>query len=676
MIKQRYSIGVSIRWILMLLLFIPSVVTGNNSRYVNLFIGTAGDHGQVDPAACVPYGMVRICPDSQPRSHSGYDYDVEKISGFSVNRLSGIGCGGAGGNLCLKPASLKDSLRIDKKTEKAIPGYYTVTCDNGVKCQFTATHNVAVEHYTFSKKAPHILSLDFGSSFTKVIDLSYRIVSTTEIEGYIHAGNTCDHGGYKLYFSMSTDHPFRIETQDKRCAQLSFESKVDKNVEVRIALSPIDVQTAKQERQLIAEKSFKVIQREASARWEDLLSRVDIKATETEKVLFYTSLYRVFLSPANVTSANGDYLGTDGNRYSADGFTYYSSWSMWDSYRTKFPFIAFLDRKTMKDICRSLAELYKNGKEDWATDYESTPTVRTEHSLVVLLDAFNKKNITQTVLSEAYSGIAKDIKTFRTDRPDQAFETAIDYWAFSNIAKILHHDSIANAYDLLSKELFDNTWKTEFEHIDTSFIKMRNNGLYQGTRWQYRWALPQYIDRMAESVGGKDKLNHQLSYFFDNNLNNQGNEPGIHAPYLFNRLGNPQKSQSVVTKMLTEKTTHLYGGNAEYPTPVYRKIFEAAPNGFLPEMDEDDGTMSAWYAFSTIGLFPLIVGDPIYEIVSPLYDSISIKLCDDKLLRIIAKNRKTKLDPIKSIRFNNKQIDNYSINYNDLMSGGLLMLEY
>ncbi|MHB9142131.1 MAG: glycoside hydrolase family 92 protein, partial [Paludibacter sp.] len=116
---------------------------------VNLFIGTAGDNGQVDPGAAVPFGMVRVCTDSDPRSHAGYDYSVDKIAGISVNRLSGVGCSGAGGNLSIKPSEPEFELLKFRQSEKAAPGYYETSFNNGVKVQLTATRNIAIERYFF-----------------------------------------------------------------------------------------------------------------------------------------------------------------------------------------------------------------------------------------------------------------------------------------------------------------------------------------------------------------------------------------------------------------------------------------------------------------------------------------------------------------------------------------------
>lgn len=646
------------------------------SEYVRLFMGTAGDNGQVDPAACVPYGMVRVSPDSDPRNHAGYDYDVYKISGFSVNRISGIGCSGAGGNISIKPAKKNAEVSMDKALEDAYPGYYTVTLDNKIKAEFTATNNIAIERYHYLMWKEAHMTMDFASSFTKVLDSKYEIISDNEIQGYIHAGNTCDHGAYKLYFNINVSKPFKVEAKHEHEVELSFKTDEFRPVEVRIALSPISAEAAKMENEKIKDITFDQAKKQAADAWENILSRVEVKkGDETDRILFYTSLYRVFLSPANVTSSDGKFLATDGKVYPKEDFTYYSCWSIWDTYRTKFPLITLLDPKSMRDFANSLCNLYVYGKKDWATQFESTPTVRTEHSIVVLLDAY-KKGIQGINLEKAYEGMKKEMENLPTNRPDLLLESCMDWWAMGQIAEILGKSEDAKHYSNKAKDTFIQTWNKEFKDIDDSFAKMRDNGLYQGTRWQYRWALPQFLDEMTGSLGGKEKLIEQLDYFFENNLFNQGNEVGIHAPFIFNRLGQYDKAQKNVSRIIKEDLEHRYGGNAEYPTPYKGKPFKLDTKGYMPEMDEDDGTMSAWYVFSSIGLYPLVVGEPWYEISSPLHDEINIRLDNGKKLSIKTKNRKTPDMTIKQVKFNGNIISDFRINHNDLIKGGSLELEY
>lgn len=657
-------------------LFTPSSsFAQKKGEHVKLLIGTAGDNGQVDPAACVPYGMIRVSPDSDPRSHVGYDYEVSQISGFSVNRISGIGCGGAGGNLSVKPSKRDVKVSINKDYELVSPGYYAAALDNSIKVEVTATNNVAFEryHYPIWKEAP--MYINFASSFTKVLDVKYEIVSENEIQGYIHAGNTCDHGAYKLFFNLTTNKSFKVVSRGERDVELSFNSDELRPVEVRIAVSPIDMETARKENKNVEKLTFEQVQKQAADAWENILSRIDVKGgTEEEQVLFYTSLYRVFLSPANVTSMDGKYLATDGNIYPKEDFVYHSCWSMWDTYRTKFPLITLLDAKSTRNFANSLCKLYVYGKKDWATQFESTPTVRTEHSIVVLLDAY-RKGIPNIHLKEAYEGMKKEMDNLPTSRPDQILETCIDWWAMAQIAEILGKNEDAKYYSDKSKNTFIETWNKDFKNVDNSFAKMRDNGLYQGTRWQYRWALPQYLDYMLESLG-RETLDVQLDFYFANNLFNQSNEVGLHAPYLFNRIGEYEKAQKNVRRIIKDDLEHIYGGNAEYAKPYVGRPFKADFRGFLPEMDEDDGTMGAWYVFSNIGLYPLIVGEPWYEITSPFFDNITISLDNGKKVNIKTKNRKSPNDAIKQVRFNKNIISDFRINHNELIKGGTLELEY
>jgi len=649
----------------------------DNSSLVNLFIGTSGDNGQVDPGATVPFGMVRVCPDSDPRSHSGYDYSVENISGISVNRMSGVGCGGAGGNICIRPALRRTyDLHILKHTEKAIPGYYETMLNNGVKVELTANRNVALERYTFPKGEESILTINFTSSFEHFISGSHRVSGRSQIEGDVESTNVCNHGRYKLFYNLVSNCPFIIKSDVDGQMVLSFDNRKSIPIEIRVSLSSVDQSSANKENNLIEKVSFEKIKSKAASLWEEKLSKISVKSLNTDDLaIFYTSLYRMYLSPVNVTSSDGQYLGTDGQVHTATESEYYSSWSIWDTYRTKFPLLVLMEPATMRDICQSLVTLYQTGKENWSTNFESTPTVRTEHAMILLLDAY-KKGIQGIRFKSCYTQICKDAENLPMGTPDQKLESACDLWALAQIADIIGERNDAEKYRKLSEELFKNTWMKEFMTIDESYTKMKNNGLYQGTRWQYRWAAPQYLDKMIEWVGGQDTLNSQLTQFFEEHLYNQGNEPDIHVPYIFNKLGSPEKTQKVVRDLLSNEIIHKYGGNAEYPTPYFGRAYKNDPKGYCPEMDEDDGTMGAWYVFSSMGIYPMVVGKAEYELTSPLFDQITIKLPNEKTFTINTINRTSPDAPIKRITLNGTEYSTYQLSHDAIMQGGILNFEY
>ena len=650
----------------------PSVA--QNTKYVNLFIGTSGDNGQVAPGSAAPFGMVCVCPDNDPRSHAGYDYAVTKVSGISVNRLSGVGCSGGGGNLRIRPVAPSQELHIKKSREKATPGYYSTAFTNGIKTELTATNAMAVERYKFPRSLSAALWIDFASTFEDVATCHYKRISETCIEGYVQAKNVCGHGRYKLYFSLNTSHPFQLEEQKETTACLTFGKKV-RSVEVRIGLSALSSELASWECARWEKMDFEDVKSRTADQWEKQLSAIDVKGgKKDDRVIFYTSLYRTYLSPADVSSPDGAYLGTDGKVYISEDFRYYSNWSLWDTFRTKFPLLVLTEPAKMRDMATSLIHLYATGKKDWSTGFESTPTVRTEHAVILLLDAY-RKGITNLDFRKGYAGMKQEMERLPMRSPDQKMESAYDLWAMAKIAEIIGEKADSEQYRQRSVSLFEETWKKEFMNVTPAFEVMKNNGLYQGTRWQYRWAAPQYIDKMIEWVG-QDSLRLQLTYFFDHHLYNQGNEPDIHVPYLFNRLGAPEKTQQIVRSLMTEPMIHKYGGNSEFKTPYLGKAFKNAPEGYSPEMDEDDGTMSAWYVFGAMGLYPLLVGDEYYDLTSPLFDRVLLRLTNGNVLTIQTEGRKKKDAPIKSIHFNGKKIADYRISHNELIKGGELIYNY
>lgn len=650
--------------------------TAQNEKYVNLFLGTSGDHGQMSPAAAVPFGAIAVGPDSSPNSHVGYDYAVPTISGVSINRVSGVGCSGTGGNLSVRPALPNVELKIVKGSEVAHPGYYETMFDNGVKGEFTATKNMAVERYIFPADGRRLLYVNFLASVdTHNVAAAYEVKSDNEIKGHVDSPTACSRGSYRLYFNFSVNCPFKVVESNSTNALLEFADDVD-DVEVRIAVSAVGQAAADDIAKDWSAYSFKKLHKMACAEWREKLNQIQVEgSTEDQRTIFYTLLYRVYLSPMDVTTNDGRYKATDGKIYNADGFNYYTSWSMWDSFRTKFPLLTIIEPEASQDIVMSLLHQYRTGKANWATPHESAPTVRTEHSGVVILDAW-RKGIRNVDLKVGYEGMKREAAhdlLYRT--PDQRLESSYDLWALAHIAEILGEKEDAAKYMSKADSLFDATWPTEFMTIRDDFTKMRGNGLYQGTRWQYRWAAPHCFDKMIALVG-KEKLAEQIDYFFKNDLFNQGNEPDIHTPLLYNVFGNPEGSQRLVRDLLTkEDMIHRYGGNAEYPTPFVGRAFQNKLDGFAPEMDEDDGTMSAWYVFCSMGFYPVVVGENTYEMVSPLYDKIKIH-SGANTITIRTEGRKSANDLIRSIEIDGKPMEGFTLSHDVFLKDTKITIRY
>ena len=143
-------------------------------------------------------------------------------------------------------------------------------------------------------------------------------------------------------------------------------------------------------------------------------------------------------------------------------------------------------------------------------------------------------------------------------------------------------------------------------------------GLYEGTLWQYRWAVPHDVPGLVTLAGGEDAFRAQLDQYFDEELHNHGNEPALHAPFLFHYVGAPDRTQEVVRALLVEPVDQWYGTHEKWSAPHQGRIFRLEPDGLLPEMDDDAGTMAAWFVLAAIGLYPVTVGQPVYLVLAAL----------------------------------------------------------
>ena len=648
---------------------------------VNLYMGTADDFGQMTPGATVPYSQIQVCPDSKPRQHPGYDYEVPTISGFSINRLSGVGGSGCGGNVSLMPDATGKDVRLLKQTETACPGYYSVQLSNGVWFTATASRRMAVERFSFPDPKKAVLLLNPASAFDKVYAASFEQKSPSMGQGFAECANTCRRGHYLLHYRLYTSSPFRLDTIAGGLKRLTFPELSARYVEVRIVVGtglPDELEGMTE--QTVWRTDFLTMTGRARQQWERLLSTVEVEGgTANQQTIFYTSLYRTFHSPFQVTDRHMTrYLGTDGKAHERkEGTEYYSSWSLWDTYRTKIPLITLLDASRASDIMESLAQLYITGKKDWSTDYECVPTVRTEHAIATLLDAY-RQGISIPSLLDAYPGMVAEVKRLSLKSPDQCLEASGDFWALGQLAAEQGRMADADKWTRRGEEIFDSIWPREFQHIDETYTKMRGNGLYQGTRWQYRWGAPMYLERMIKLVG-KKQLGEQLCRFFSEELYNQGNEPDIHVPFLFSRLGMPQETGGIVRSLATQSITHRYGGNDAYPTPFTGCAFVNQPRGYCPEMDEDDGAMSAWYVFASIGMYPLVVGEAVYELFPPLFDRVTLHLGADRQTTVtIRKEGQGARDErqVKRVTWNGKTLPDFRIPVRELTKGGELVYHF
>ena len=659
---------------LLLLVVLSNIICSQPSTdYVDLFICTAGDHGQLDPAATVPFGMIKLGPDTDPGNHSGYDYNSQYIKGFSHNRIGGVGCRGAGGNLRILPGIDSPNIKylsIDKESEYAQPSFYKVNFKNGVSAELTSTNQTGFHKYTFPKSDNAFISIDIRSSFGGTISASKEFINQNEFFVQVSAKNVCGVGRYNVFYHVWTNKPIRDIVELDGKFYYTFETKLDEEILFNVTTSSISCEDAKLEWEAETKGiSFDKVKKSGLNKWEELLSRIEVEGKEEYKKIFYTHLYHIFLNPVKSENRKKEFKATNGETHISDGYEHYDSWSMWDNFRNKFSLYALLIPDVSNDIANSLIDLYKYGKANWS-GYNEPPTVRTEHSIITLLDLY-KRGITDFDIQPLYKRLSSEISNVFDKTPDTKLELSYDYWALAQFAKILGRESDYELFKDKSQE-YKKVWREYFLTINNKSDIMHGDGLYEGTLWQYRWHVQHDIDGIIEMIGSSEKYTEQLEYFFNNHLYNHGNQPDIHVPFMFNYGTKPWLTQKWVNKILTKDMTQYYGTHEKWDQPYYGRIYKSEPEGYIPEMDDDEGTMSGWYVLSAMGLYPVTVGEPIFQISAPIFDKITISLENGNKFIIKTNNLSNENYYIDSVSLNGKNHTKSFINHKDLSSGGTL----
>ncbi|TKG94665.1 glycoside hydrolase family 92 protein [Puteibacter caeruleilacunae] len=651
----------------------------SNAVYIDPFICTGGDHGQTDVAAAVPFGMVKPCPDSDPIGHSGYNFESDKIFGFSNTRFSGVGCKGTGGNLLMTPfvgtinIDNPGSFKVDKSTEIAEPGYYAIEMTNGVKAELTATRQIAIHRYHFPGNAQQGILFDLASSFMKTLDVNFTI-SENVILGDVKCTNVCDKGKYKFYFAIKVEGDVILKKMGNKVVAI-LANKEKQTIDTYVSVSTVSPQNAHQT--LISEQpEFNASRKAAFKAWAELVDVIDVETNDIEqKKLFYTHLYHVAQSPFVVQDFNGQYRGSDEKVHQLPkGENHYFGWSIWDTFRSKHPLFSLLYPEQYSKILTSMCTLYQQGKQPWATETEPYPTIRTEHTVALLLDGL-RKGLLDFDLNEIYHAIKHEIDNqLEWHSPGHILESSYDSWAFAEIAKELGHEEDHKHYMDIAMN-YKETWKKVFLELEDDADKMHARDIYEGTLWQYRWFVPFDIGGIQEMLGGKEIFEKQLDEFFGKELFNVGNQPDIQVPFLYNYTDSPWKSQQLVQQLLTAELNNWYGTHRKREKPEFRKIFQATPQGYITEMDDDAGTMSAWYLLASLGLYQTCPGETYFWVTIPLYASSTIKLPHGKTFTMKVEGPRSVNAKITELVLNGKKLNSLSIDYADIYNGGTLVIK-
>lgn len=644
--------------------------TASNSpaQMVNVFLGSSGDHGQMSPAASYPFSMLSIGPQTYPNLHMGYEHKAKRFLGFTHNRFEGVGCQGSGGNILIKPFSGDVKQELIKAKETAGTGYYSVSFTNGIKADLAVEKNSGVEEYQFPANNINGFYIDLSHTLANRFVAEEHTVNANSITGWIDSRTTCNVGTYRVYYTIHFDELVNITTDGDH--QLIVFTDKATQVHLRVGLSSVDIAHATA---AINKGSYSQLKANSTAAWNNVLSTIKVQGDPERVKLFYSLLYRTVQSPYVVSETDGSYRATNGELKHTDRKVY-NGWAIWDNYRTQLPLLSILYTDRYQDITTSIASLYANGKKDYATQHEPSNTVRTEHAMVVLLDAYRKGY--KVDFDKIADSLIADAGRLDFSHPDKALESSYDVWALSQIMAATGKKELSANY-LQKAADWKKYWDKDFKDIHKSDVdRMQARGLYQGTIWQYRWFVPFDLKGLMDATGGEKEYLSQLDYFFDNDLYNHANEPDIQVPLMYNMTSQPWKSQALMHKYAADTVVQYYfNDNSRGIDPFIDVIYRNAPDTYIRTMDDDAGAMSAWYVFSACGFSPACVGWPVYYLNVPLFKEVQIACANSKYFTVKVENFSNTRRYIQSATLNGKPLKRNWITQQDIVNGGTLVIK-
>jgi predicted alpha-1,2-mannosidase len=658
----------------------PKMPLGHHTlaSYVDPMIGTDGG-GDTLPGAGAPFGMTLFSPDTHAPS-VGYFYSDHRIEGFSLTHMSGVGCDDEGdvfltattGPVKTKTAEYASAFRHDGETASA--GYYQVHLRRWkVNAELTATERTGLIRFTFPSTAPGNILIPISHTLTHTSDAEIHIVGNDTVEGSVRSQSFCGAPAYyTTYFTLKLDRPFGTfgtfagdtRTDSSRDAAqtgpntpgvgayLRFPARYQPfTVTARIGISYVDIAGARRNlAQEVGTHSFDEVRKATEAVWDKELHKIEITGgTEAQRTIFYTSLYHSFLMPSVASDVDGRYLGYDNAIHSVKpGHPLYADFSGWDIYRTEAPLLALVQPKRLQDMCQSIALMYQQGGwiDRWPQANTYTNVMCGSPLTTVAATAWNV-GLHGFDMAALYPGMYKDAT--EAPPPNKPFygegnvgymdslgyipddkegygsvsQTEEDCYAYAALASVAASLGKTRDAQFLAKRALN------YRHLfdpDTKFLRPKlangawygpfdptqEHGYVEGTGWHYRWLVQHDVGGLIDLFGGDAPFNAELDKFFGyahpgwtGQYYNPYNETDLQAPFLYDYSGAPWKTQARVRELLAD----AYG---------------TTPTG-IPGND-DCGTMSAWYVFAALGLYPTDPARPAYELAAPLFPKAVVHL--------------------------------------------------
>ncbi|HKV97580.1 MAG TPA: GH92 family glycosyl hydrolase [Gammaproteobacteria bacterium] len=717
---------------------------------VNPFIGTGGG-GHTFPGATVPFGMIQLSPDTAMPDFkhayawaAGYQYGDHSILGFSETHFSGSGHSDLGDVLLMpgvgkiewdpgNPDKPGSGYRADfsHRTETAQPGYYAVTlATSGVRVELTAGRRVGWHRYTFPKdQTAHVL-LDLRPSIYdypgKVLWARLRVRADGTVTGYRETRGWAP--GRQLYFAIRFSQPLKSHELVNREQNIVYQGfkgpapdptgvdaiagkqlegafefgKLTSPLLVKVAISTVSAANAIANLDADGQGwDFDARRAEARAAWIKALSAIDVEAPPDIEKSFYTAMYHALISPNVSMDVNGEYRGPDHAVHTAKGFTFYSSWSLWDVYRAEMPLMAFLQPpQRINDFADSLIAAQQESPFGilpvWAYEGLETWCMIGYHAVPVIANfymqgfrGFDANAALQAMIASATYAPYGDLGDYMkfgyvpSDREPESvsktLEYAFDDWTLARMAQAMGHKKIAAKF-FKRAENWRNVFnpKTGFAQPRLANGKFREpfdpaaagagSGFTEGNSWQYSWYEPQDIGGLIHELGGDAGLVSKLDQVFDAKINPKvfakledvtgligwyahGNEPSHHIAYLYDYAGEPWKTQQRLAQIM----------NSQYaPTPT----------GLVG--NDDLGQMSAWYIFTALGFYPVAPASNEYVIGRPFVRRATLHLPNGRQFTVIADNLDDAHPYVGAVSMNGKPLNRSYIREDEIMSGGVL----
>lgn len=637
------------------------------AKHVNPFIGTGG-HGHTFPGATVPYGMVQLSPDTRIDGSwdgcGGYHYSDNLIYGFSHTHLNGTGVSDYG-DIMLMPTMGEPSFdnkvyssTFSHANEKASTGFYAVKLDkHNIDVRLTTSTRVGFHEYTFNEDGQANIILDLNHR-DKLLEGRIRVIDDKTIE-VLRRSEAWARDQY-VYARIEFDKPLKLSeisadstnTKNEYFGEnvaLSFSKQVKKGekILVKVSLSPTSYEGAKLNSSEIKHWNFDKVHQAAIALWNKELSKIEITSNDKDKLaIFYTALYHTMMQPNIAQDLDGKYRGRDNKIHVAEGFDYYTVFSLWDTFRGAHPLYTLIDKKRTADYINTFIKQYEQGGRlpVWELASNETDCMIGYHSVSVIADAM-AKGITGFDYEKAFeaskASAMRDVLGLDAYKKNgfisiddehesvsKTLEYAYDDWCIAQMAQILNKQE---DYQYFMKR--SQNWKNIFDW-ETGFMRPKKNGGWdkpfdprevnnnftEGNAWQYTFFVPQDIEGMIQAYGGPEKFEAKLDEMFNSESKTtgreqvdvtgligqyaHGNEPSHHMAYLYNYVGKPEKTNEKVKYILDNFYTNT-------------------PDGLIG--NEDCGQMSAWYVLSVMSEYPVCPGSIINHYENDLYfDKIEV----------------------------------------------------